>query len=158
MDLESGLYLYVPFPEEKGGLTDREILLAQMPSYVGSPGAGKRPPWPFPSHLTWNTVGLADKCLLCWEQLGYGSLYRQLPCGHILHLPCLDRWLRIDGCCPLCRHAFYYARLPRVMYVQESSSRAVDGEGSYQGRMEPMTCIMWLIRMVCARIWKDRKS
>lgn len=43
MDLESGLYLYVPFPEEKGGLTDREILLAQMPIYIGYPGAAKPP-------------------------------------------------------------------------------------------------------------------
>lgn len=41
MNLDSGFYLYVPSPEEKGGLTDREILLAQMPCYMGSPRAGK---------------------------------------------------------------------------------------------------------------------
>lgn len=37
-------YLYIPSPEERGGLTAREILFAQMPCYFGSNGTvGKLP-------------------------------------------------------------------------------------------------------------------
>lgn len=32
-------YLYIPSPDERGGLTAREILFAQMPCYFGSNGA-----------------------------------------------------------------------------------------------------------------------
>ncbi|KAG5570399.1 hypothetical protein H5410_060165 [Solanum commersonii] len=28
---------------------------------------------------------------------------RQLPCSHIFHLKCVDQWLRIISCCPLCK-------------------------------------------------------
>ncbi|POY73579.1 hypothetical protein BMF94_3112 [Rhodotorula taiwanensis] len=34
-----------------------------------------------------------------WEP----ELLRLLPCGHALHSPCLDEWLRVSGRCPLCQ-------------------------------------------------------
>jgi hypothetical protein len=50
-----------------------------------------------------------DNCSICTDAL-HATICRQLPCGHIFHMRCIDKWLLRDrGECPTCR-----ARLPGV--------------------------------------------
>ncbi|OLY78900.1 Receptor homology region, transmembrane domain- and RING domain-containing protein 3 [Smittium mucronatum] len=43
-------------------------------------------------------------CLICFEKMNVGDKVRSIPCSHIFHQECLDRWL-LDrmGSCPNCR-------------------------------------------------------
>lgn len=63
------------------------------------------------------------ECSICLEELGSTAVFRQLPCGHIIHQPCADTWLCAgDASCPLCRQRFYYLRKPRTLTVKEARS------------------------------------
>lgn len=125
-------YIHVLSPTERGGLTAQELLFAHMPCYFGLRDCNTS------SKFTWKILlhGLAnidpflfivdpgflpESCTLCWEVLSYEASYRQLPCGHIFHLPCIDHWLcNEDASCPLCRLNFYYLRRPRVICILEN--------------------------------------
>ena len=45
-----------------------------------------------------------EQCAICMERM---AAAKQLPCGHMFHLPCLRAWLQQSGtesfACPLCR-------------------------------------------------------
>ncbi|KAL4807482.1 hypothetical protein BDV18DRAFT_135418 [Aspergillus unguis] len=74
--------------------------------------------------LTSNHGNLPDSCILCLEKLDSDDSYRQLPCGHVFHLSCIDWWLcREDASCPLCRKSFYYLKRPRGLYIGSSDTR-----------------------------------
>ena len=32
-------------------------------------------------------------CAVCLEKLAVGQFARQLPCRHVFHVECIDRWL-----------------------------------------------------------------
>ncbi|ONM38911.1 E3 ubiquitin-protein ligase At4g11680 [Zea mays] len=44
-----------------------------------------------------------QECCICLAQYGEKEEVRQLPCTHVFHLKCVDRWLRIISSCPLCK-------------------------------------------------------
>jgi Ring finger domain len=43
-------------------------------------------------------------CAICWDNYSPGDHRKVLPCWHSFHVVCLDQWLAINGCCPLCKH------------------------------------------------------
>ena len=44
-----------------------------------------------------------DECSICTDAL-HATVCRQLPCGHMFHMRCIDKWLLRDrGECPSCR-------------------------------------------------------
>jgi len=46
-------------------------------------------------------------CSICSEAYNEGEELRVLPCPshlHHFHKPCIDKWLRINASCPICRH------------------------------------------------------
>merc|ERR1712146_228278 len=45
----------------------------------------------------------AVECTICCSDLCRGELCRRLPCGHMYHSACADRWLLEHHSCPLCR-------------------------------------------------------
>jgi len=41
-------------------------------------------------------------CAVCLSDLQLGEMLRPLPCGHVFHQSCIDKWLQRNGICPLC--------------------------------------------------------
>ena len=48
--------------------------------------------------------GAPDTCSICLEPLRHGESCKVLLCLHRHHGACLDRWLRLSGVCPVCKH------------------------------------------------------
>lgn len=42
-------------------------------------------------------------CSVCLDPFCAGEVVRQLPCDHMFHSNCIDRWLRKKASCPECR-------------------------------------------------------
>ncbi|KAI3811120.1 hypothetical protein L1987_20837 [Smallanthus sonchifolius] len=42
-------------------------------------------------------------CCICLAKYGDDDLLRELPCTHFFHTECVDRWLKINASCPLCK-------------------------------------------------------
>ncbi|KAG2682651.1 hypothetical protein I3760_11G200600 [Carya illinoinensis] len=43
------------------------------------------------------------ECCICLAKYKDKEELRQLPCAHMFHLKCVDQWLQIISCCPLCK-------------------------------------------------------
>ncbi|KAK6149436.1 hypothetical protein DH2020_016961 [Rehmannia glutinosa] len=43
------------------------------------------------------------ECCICLAKYRDKEEIRQLPCTHNFHLNCVDQWLKIISCCPLCK-------------------------------------------------------
>ncbi|GMJ11586.1 Drought-Responsive RING Protein 1 [Hibiscus trionum] len=50
-----------------------------------------------------NRANEDPECCICLANYKDKEEVRQLPCSHIFHLKCVDQWLRIISCCPLCK-------------------------------------------------------
>ncbi|KAL8145778.1 hypothetical protein AgCh_003795 [Apium graveolens] len=44
-------------------------------------------------------------CSVCFENLTTGMMFGALPCYHMFHSICIDRWLKRVGVCPNCRYS-----------------------------------------------------
>jgi hypothetical protein len=62
------------------------------------------------------------KCGACKEEMG-NVMVRQLPCGCVLHLKCLQRWFAVRKCCPCCGVDFKLIKIPRR---QGASAKGAD--------------------------------
>ncbi|MCL7051263.1 hypothetical protein MKW94_027406 [Papaver nudicaule] len=47
-----------------------------------------------------NSEGL---CCICLEKYADNDELRELPCAHFFHVDCVDKWLKKNGSCPLCK-------------------------------------------------------
>ncbi|KAH7416135.1 hypothetical protein KP509_14G077300 [Ceratopteris richardii] len=43
------------------------------------------------------------ECCICLSTYENNVELRELPCGHHFHSACVDRWLRMNPTCPLCK-------------------------------------------------------
>merc|ERR1711957_460119 len=43
-----------------------------------------------------------DPCAICQDTMSQGDAVRRLPCAHIFHADCIEKWLRLKLTCPLC--------------------------------------------------------
>lgn len=43
-------------------------------------------------------------CCICLGKYKDGVDLRELPCTHFFHVECVDKWLKINASCPLCKH------------------------------------------------------
>jgi len=44
-------------------------------------------------------------CAICMEEYVLHDKLRRMVCEHDFHVECLDRWLRVNNSCPLCRRS-----------------------------------------------------
>lgn len=42
-------------------------------------------------------------CCICLAKYVDNDELRELPCTHFFHMECVDKWLRINASCPLCK-------------------------------------------------------
>ncbi|KAI3711642.1 hypothetical protein L1987_70181 [Smallanthus sonchifolius] len=42
-------------------------------------------------------------CCICLAKYADNDLLRELPCMHFFHIECVDKWLKINASCPLCK-------------------------------------------------------
>ncbi|KAH6763124.1 hypothetical protein C2S52_020557 [Perilla frutescens var. hirtella] len=45
-----------------------------------------------------------EQCAVCLEGWEAGESAKEMPCKHRFHGDCIERWLNISGCCPVCRY------------------------------------------------------
>ena len=46
---------------------------------------------------------LEEKCTICLSEYNANDEVRRLPCMHLFHIDCVDRWLQQNKRCPMCR-------------------------------------------------------
>ncbi|KAL3689630.1 hypothetical protein R1sor_015939 [Riccia sorocarpa] len=44
-----------------------------------------------------------DTCSICLEMQVAGEVVRRLPCIHVFHMKCIDKWLQRQAVCPVCK-------------------------------------------------------
>ncbi|XP_035654255.1 uncharacterized protein si:ch211-59o9.10 [Oncorhynchus keta] len=69
----------------KKTLSEREIERLPTKTYDPAHSAGK------------------TQCQICFSDYTEGELLRMLPCLHNYHMQCIDRWLKENSTCPICR-------------------------------------------------------
>lgn len=42
-------------------------------------------------------------CCICLAKYAHNDELRELPCSHCFHKDCVDKWLKINALCPLCK-------------------------------------------------------
>lgn len=46
-----------------------------------------------------------DKCAICLGEYEEGEDVKTLPCFHMFHTECVDRWLKVNKICPFCKQS-----------------------------------------------------
>lgn len=69
----------------------------------------------FPAATPVELRALADVCAVCWFAMDAAV---KLPCGHMYHRICLQRWLLRERSCPMCRASVQQSQ-PRVSLDDE---------------------------------------
>lgn len=64
-------------------------------------------------------------CCICLAKYENNDELRELPCSHLFHRECVDKWLKINALCPLCKNE-----------VGEPVTGSVSGEEASQRRDE----------------------
>ncbi|KAF6171164.1 hypothetical protein GIB67_035121 [Kingdonia uniflora] len=49
-------------------------------------------------------VGEDAACCICLAKYADNDELRELPCTHFFHMECVDKWLKINALCPLCKY------------------------------------------------------
>ncbi|OIW09269.1 hypothetical protein TanjilG_01240 [Lupinus angustifolius] len=64
-------------------------------------------------------------CCICLAKYENNDELRELPCSHLFHKECIDKWLKINALCPLCKSE-----------VVENVRRSISREGASQQQHE----------------------
>uniref|UniRef100_A0A2P2JZB7 RING-type E3 ubiquitin transferase n=1 Tax=Rhizophora mucronata TaxID=61149 RepID=A0A2P2JZB7_RHIMU len=70
-------------------------------------GAGKMVPIETSSGYLANECILLPEdaeCCICLTSYEDGVELHTLPCNHHFHSPCIEKWLRMNATCPLCKY------------------------------------------------------
>lgn len=72
-----------------------------------------------------------EPCIICHVQMIAGEECRRLPCLHLFHTGCIDRWLRVKATCPLDN-----LKLEDMLTAQESIQSGGSWSSSPQAETE----------------------
>ncbi|KAJ2545143.1 hypothetical protein EV175_005833 [Coemansia sp. RSA 1933] len=86
-----------PRKNNQGGYGDNATKVMPMPP---EPAATRDTSWDSCS----TSSEAALECAICLEEISEGEVIRKLPCPHVFHSACIDRWLLSQSSvCPLCK-------------------------------------------------------
>ncbi|KAL1215748.1 E3 ubiquitin-protein ligase SIRP1 [Cardamine amara subsp. amara] len=85
------------FPGE-GDDDDEDVILAVAPASDEA----------VENHLETVVVEKEGDCVICMDKIRVGSDVAacRMPCLHVFHRTCGEKWLRNSGVCPVCRYVF----------------------------------------------------
>lgn len=56
------------------------------------------------------TTTKTGTCTICFDDMK-NNIRGELPCSHVFHLDCINQWLRVSACCPICRKNLFINKL-----------------------------------------------
>ncbi|KAJ1961078.1 hypothetical protein IWQ62_003994, partial [Dispira parvispora] len=79
---------------------------------------------------TGSTLGYhkeSPSCTICLDRFRSGQCVRQLPCKHVFHRDCVDKWLTTkSGVCPLCKfNCDHYCEV-KMMFNQSKEDHSIE--------------------------------
>jgi hypothetical protein len=106
-----GMYMYL-FPH----LPEAEFQAPEAPSIKGATAHQidslevVRVPWQDTQGAEEEAEDFSESCAVCLAEFDNGDVMRRLPCKHLFHMNCIDKWLQKNKRCPLCMHAIDEAK------------------------------------------------
>lgn len=85
---------------EKGALDDQ---ISQLPCWKYKAVDANINPGSQPHNSNTGLPKEDPECCICLAKYIDKEEVRQLPCFHVFHLKCVDKWLAITSSCPLCK-------------------------------------------------------
>lgn len=85
---------------EQRGINDEQI--AELPNYTFA-AATTQQQTVLGSNSSGAVESLPQECAVCLQAYNPGEQIRTLPCFHQFHTQCVDRWLRMNAKCPICK-------------------------------------------------------
>jgi len=73
-------------------------------------------------------VGEEEKCPVCLSEFENDERVRCLPCTHLFHMDCIDRWLSVNKKCPVCRLNIDRYRQQQQLQASASASNLAAGQ------------------------------
>ncbi|CAH1225979.1 RLIM [Branchiostoma lanceolatum] len=65
--------------------------------------------------------GNETSCTICMVEYKTGNKLRRMPCAHEFHSKCVDRWLKQNGSCPVCRQQVEISVNPQTAEGQQTT-------------------------------------
>jgi len=97
--------------EETGEVENYEALLnlaerlgEAKPRGLGKPDIEQLPSYRYNAELRRETMHEQTSCVVCMCDFETRQLLRVLPCSHEFHAKCVDKWLKTNRTCPICRN------------------------------------------------------
>ncbi|KAK6914933.1 Zinc finger, RING-type [Dillenia turbinata] len=77
-------------------------------------------------------------CCICLSEYADNDELRELPCTHFFHVECVDKWLKINAQCPLCKYEIGETNRDSTVAttpIQLQNERVANGsaEGAFYG-------------------------
>ncbi|KAL4382894.1 hypothetical protein GQ457_15G004860 [Hibiscus cannabinus] len=86
------------------GASNLEPLLRGWSNKDGHPPASKASMEAMPSVEIGENEDGDGECVVCLGEWRPKEFAKEMPCKHKFHGECIEKWLKIHGSCPVCRH------------------------------------------------------